>query len=114
MLLKLREFELLGGSVSWQNSTLLVAAPSMPILSWFDNDVLARIDEQHIQLTSENWAKLMPHLYQQLLHSIPASDVHIELNSSSLVLCAVGLKKVVRDVIATFSTELNKGNVIEQ
>ena len=117
---KLREFRSFSGSVSWQNNTLIVTAPSVPILIWFENYVLGQIGEHHIALNNEDWKKLMSmrpdktNLFQQLMHSFLANDVYIDHDSSSLIVCAVGLKGAVQDVVATVSAELNKEIVVEQ
>ena len=119
--LKLREFKSFGGSVEFQNNMLVVFAPSLPILGRFEEDVLKQLDEHHIPLTSEDWNKLMlkrpdkTSLFEQLVLPYRTNDnVCIKPDGSSLVVCVVGIKGAVNDVVATITAELNKEIVVEQ
>ena len=120
MELKLREFRSFGGSVSWQNNTLQVIAPSVSILNRFEKDVLWQINEHQIVLTSEDWNKLMlmrpdkTSLFHQLVHLFPSDDVYVEPDISSLIMYVVGLKKAVQDLVAAFGAELSKEVIVEQ
>jgi len=120
MSLKLREFRSFGGSVNWQNNLLVITAPSVPIFNQFENDVLGKIHEHYIALTSENWNKLMlmcPNknsLFKQLVDSFSGNDVFIMLEISSLMVVVVGLKESVQNVISAFDAELNKEIIVEQ
>ena len=119
--LKLREFKSFGGSVEWQNNMLVVFAPSIPILGRFEEEVLKQFDEHRIPLISEDWNKLMQmrpdktSAFQQLMLPYRTNDnVCVEPDNSSLVVCVVGMKGAVQDVVATITAELNKEIVVEQ